>query len=151
MGKLSKKIGERQGTPEVFLENIKKFILHLLEVVPEQVKTVDLSEEQSGLMQIEAMEKKNDQVGRCPKCKKGIVMLYPKIATCTNKECDFKLWPMIAKKKLTKTNLRELLSKGKTRKVVKGFTGKKGKFDAVLILKEDLTIGFSFPWMEKQE
>ncbi len=146
-----KKIGERQGTPEVFLENIKKFILHLLEVVPEQVKTVDLSEEQSGLMQIEAMEKKNDQVGRCPKCKKGIVMLYPKIATCTNKECDFKLWPTIAKKKLTKTNLRELLSKGKTSKVVKGFTGKKGKFDAVLILKEDLTIGFSFPWMEKQE
>jgi DNA topoisomerase-3 len=32
--------------------------------------------------------------------------------------------------------------------VVKGFTGKKGKFDAVLVLKEDMTIGFSFPWIE---
>ncbi|BDP70084.1 hypothetical protein EfmAA94_12570 [Enterococcus faecium] len=48
----------------------------------------------------------------------------------------------------TKTNLRDLLSKGKTSKVVKGFTGKKGKFDAVLVLKEDMTIGFSFPWIE---
>ena len=52
-------------------------------------------------------------------------MLYPKIATCLNPECDFKLWPTVAKK-LTKTNLRDLLSKGKTSKVVKGFTGKKG-------------------------
>lgn len=51
-------------------------------------------------------------------------MLYPKIATCLNPECDFKLWPTVAKKKLTKTNLRDLLSKGKTSKVVKGFTGK---------------------------
>lgn len=75
-------------------------------------------------------------------------MLYPKIATCLNPECDFKLWPTVAKKKLTKTNLRDLLSKGKTSKVVKGFTGKKGKFDAVLVLKEDMTIGFSFPWIE---
>jgi len=60
-----------------------------------------------------------------------------------------KLWPTIAKKKLPKTMMRELLSKGKTSKVVKGLTGKKGKFDAVLELKADYSIGFSFPWMEK--
>ncbi|HAQ0883802.1 TPA: hypothetical protein IW670_001220 [Enterococcus faecium] len=125
-----------------------KFILHLLAEVPNQIDKVDFSDEISGTRQIKAMEKKNDQLGRCPKCKKGIVMLYPKIATCLNPECDFKLWPTVAKKKLTKTNLRDLLSKGKTSKVVKGFTGKKGKFDAVLVLKEDMTIGFSFPWIE---
>ncbi|MGM9902456.1 DNA topoisomerase III [Enterococcus sp. 10A9_DIV0425] len=146
-----KKIGNREGKPEVFLENIKKFILHLLEAVPEQVQKVDLKEEQEGLRQIQVLEKKNDQLGTCPKCKKGIVMFYPKIVTCSNKECDFKLWPTVAKKKLTKTNLRELLTKGKTSKVVKGFTGKKGKFDAVLILKDDLSLGFSFPWMEKNQ
>lgn len=146
-----KKIGNKEGTPEVFLENIKKFILHLLEAVPKQIPQVDLSAEINGTRQIKAMEKKSDQLGRCPKCKKGMVMLYPKVATCSNSECDFKLWPTIAKKKLTKTNLRELLSKGKTSKVIKGFTGKKGKFDAVLLLKEDLSIGFSFPWMEKTE
>ena len=130
------------------VQNIKKFILHLLAEVPNQIDKVDFSDEISGTRQIKAMEKKNDQLGRCPKCKKGIVMLYPKIATCLNPECDFKLWPTVAKKKLTKTNLRDLLSKGKTSKVVKGFTGKKGKFDAVLVLKEDMTIGFSFPWIE---
>ncbi|WP_127843805.1 type IA DNA topoisomerase [Enterococcus faecium] len=143
-----RKIGKQEGTPSVFLENIKKFILHLLAEVPNQIDKVDFSDEISGTRQIKAMEKKNDQLGRCPKCKKGIVMLYPKIATCLNPECDFKLWPTVAKKKLTKTNLRDLLSKGKTSKVVKGFTGKKGKFDAVLVLKEDMTIGFSFPWIE---
>ncbi len=116
--------------------------------VPNQIDKVDFSDEISGTRQIKAMEKKNDQLGRCPKCKKGIVMLYPKIATCLNPECHFKLWPTVAKKKLTKTNLRDLFSKGKTSKVVKGFTGKKGKFDAVLVLKEDMTIGFSFPWIE---
>ncbi|MCB8536630.1 DNA topoisomerase III [Enterococcus faecium] len=143
-----RKIGKQEGTPSVFLENIKKFILHLLAEVPNQIDKVDFSDEISGTRQIKAMEKKNDQLGRCPKCKKGIVMLYPKIATCLNPECDFKLWPTVAKKKLTKTNLRDLLSKGKTSKVVKGFTSKKGKFDAVLVLKEDMTIGFSFPWIE---
>ncbi len=143
-----RKIGNQEGTPSVFLENIKKFILHLLAEVPNQIDKVDFSDEISGTRQIKAMEKKNDQLGRCPKCKKGIVMLYPKIATCLNPECDFKLWPTVAKKKLTKTNLRDLFSKGKTSKVVKGFTGKKGKFDAVLVLKEDMTIGFSFPWIE---
>ncbi len=144
-----KKIGNNEGTPEVFLANIKKFILHLLESVPKQLTSVDLSEEITGTRQIKALEKKNDQLGRCPKCKQGIVMLYPKVATCTNASCDFKLWPTIAKKKLTKTMMRELLSKGKTSKVVKGLTGKKGKFDAVLELKADYSIGFSFPWMEK--
>ncbi|MBO0481153.1 type IA DNA topoisomerase [Candidatus Enterococcus courvalinii] len=144
-----RKIGENQGTPEVFLENIKKFILHLLESVPQQIQQVDLSKEVTGTRQIKALEKKNDQLGRCPKCQNGIVMLYPKVATCLNPECDFKLWPIVAKKKLTKTNLRELLSKRKTSKVIKGFTGKKGNFDAVLVLKEDLTIGFEFPWMNK--
>lgn len=144
-----RKIGENQGTPEVFLENIKKFILHLLDSVPQQIQQVDLSKEVSGTRQIKAMEKKNDQLGRCPKCQKGVVMLYPKIASCLNAECDFKLWPIVAKKKLTKTNLRELLSKRKTSKVIKGFTGKKRKFDAVLVLKADLTIGFEFPWMDK--
>lgn len=146
-----KKIGHKEGTPEVFLENIKKFILHLLDTVPKQMAQVDLSAEINGTRQIKALEKKNDQLGRCPKCKNGVVMLYSKIATCTNASCDFKLWPTIAKKKLTKTNLRELITKGKTSKVIKGFSGKKGKFDAVLLLKEDLSIGFSFPWMEKTE
>lgn len=97
-----RKIGKQEGTPSVFLENIKKFILHLLAEVPNQIDKVDFSDEISGTRQIKAMEKKNDQLGRCPKCKKGIVMLYPKIATCLNPECDFKLWPTVAKKKLTK-------------------------------------------------
>src|SRR5699024_5003786 len=52
-----RKIGNREGTTEVFLENIKKFILHLLESVPKQIEKVDLSKEITGTRQIKAMEK----------------------------------------------------------------------------------------------
>ncbi|BDP77253.1 hypothetical protein EfmAA242_14810 [Enterococcus faecium] len=143
-----RKIGKQEGTPSVFLENIKKFILHLLAEVPNQIDKVDFSDEISGTRQIKAMEKKNDQLGRCPKCKKGIVMLYPKIATCLNPEFRF---TKVQDNQLFTTNrnkMNELKTLFLNSKVVKGFTGKKGKFDAVLVLKEDMTIGFSFPWIE---
>ncbi|MFP9068948.1 DNA topoisomerase III, partial [Enterococcus faecalis] len=47
-----RKIGKQEGTPSVFLENIKKFILHLLAEVPNQIDKVDFSDEISGTRQI---------------------------------------------------------------------------------------------------
>lgn len=75
-------------------------------------------------------------------------MFYFKIVICLNLECDFKLWVIVVKKKLIKINFRDLFLKGKISKVVKGFIGKKGKFDVVLVLKEDMMIGFFFLWIE---
>lgn len=147
-----KKIGNSQGTPEIFLQNIKKFILHLLEDTPQKIAKTDLSEEITASKEMaDNSSRTNSKLAKCPKCKKGDVYLYSKVAACSNKECDFKLWPMIAKKKLTKTAMKELLTKGKTAKVVKGFTGKKGKFDAFLVMKDDFTIGFDFPWADTQK
>ncbi|MCC9082469.1 hypothetical protein LOS20_14360 [Enterococcus faecium] len=43
-----------------------------------------------------------------------------KVAACTSEACDFKLWTTIAKKKLTATQLKEIIQNGRTSQPVKG-------------------------------
>lgn len=144
-----KKIGSSQGTQEAFLTNIKKFIVHLIEAVPGQLQEVDIQEEKATIDVKRNEEAEKKELGSCPKCKNGEVRLFNKVAACTNEQCDFKLWLTMAKKKLTQSNIKQLLSNGRTSTVVKGFTGKKGKFDASVVLKDDFTLGFEFPERKK--
>ena len=63
--------------------------------------------------------------------------------------CDFVVWKKMgskdAPKTITETQVKKLLSKGKT-DLIKGFTGNSGKtFDAYLVLRPDKTVGFEFP------
>ena len=54
-----------------------------------------------------------------------------------------------AGKKIPPEEVKKLLTNGRT-KLIKGFHSSKGNsFDAYLILKEDKTIGFSFPEKKK--
>lgn len=78
----------------------------------------------------------------CPKCG-GAIRLTPKAYSC--KGCDFKVWMVICNKKISETQCKSLLSKGKT-SVIKGFKNKEGKsFDASLILnKETWSTSFQF-------
>lgn len=145
-----KRIGSKQGTQEAFLKNIKKFIVHLIEAVPKQLEAVDLSEEKATISAVKNKSEAYRDLGVCPKCKTGHVQLFNKLAACSNEECAFKVWVKMASKNLTKTNLQQLVSNGKTSTPVKGFTGKKGKFDAFVILKEDFTLGFEFPERKKE-
>lgn len=70
----------------------------------------------------------------CPKCN-GEVRETPKAFNC--KSCDFRVWSIIADKKLTENQVKTLLQKGKTG-VIKGFKSKAGKaFDAILVLNRD--------------
>lgn len=139
-----KRIGSKQGTQETFLKNIKKFIVHLIEAVPEQVQDVDLSEETATIRAVNKQKETDSDLGVCPKCKTDHVQLFNKLAACSNEACEFKLWVKMASKNLTKTTLQQLVSKGKTSAPVKGFTGKKGKFEAFVVLKDDYTLGFEF-------
>lgn len=145
-----KKIGNSEGTKEAFLKNIKKFIVHLIEAVPTQLEEVDLTEEKAMIDEIKSKAVGEKELGVCPKCKTGNVQLFNKVAACTNEQCEFKIWIKMASKNLTKTNLQQLISKGRTSSPVKGFTGKKGKFDAVVIMKEDFSLGFEFPERKKK-
>ncbi|HCR4932594.1 TPA: topoisomerase C-terminal repeat-containing protein, partial [Enterococcus faecium] len=75
--------------------------------------------------------------------------LYQKVATCTSEACDFKLWVTIAKKKLTATQLKEIIQNGRTSQPVRGLKGQKGSFEATIVLKEDFTTGFEFSEKKK--
>lgn len=146
-----KKIGTSEGTKEAFLKNIKKFIVHLIEAFPTQLEKVDLTEEKAMIDETKRKDAGEKELGVCPKCKTGHVQLFNKVAACSNDQCEFKIWVKMASKNLTKTNLQQLITKGRTSSLVKGFTGKKGKFDAFVVLKEDFSLGFEFPERKKKD
>lgn len=80
----------------------------------------------------------------CPKCKNHTFTLFPKVAKCTNENCDFIIWKNIASKEISNPDIKDLIIKKKT-KLIKGFTSKAGKtFDAHLVLDQSLKTAFEF-------
>lgn len=86
-------------------------------------------------------------LGKCPQCKEGTVRLTPKAAGCNRwKEgCKFTIWREQFGKKLTDSQIEELLEKRKT-KVIKGFKKKDGSgtYDARLVISDDFKIRLDF-------
>lgn len=81
----------------------------------------------------------------CPKCKQGHVLLFNKIAKCSDVDCSLKVFRNICNKQLTDKQITELVTKGKT-SVIKGLQGKSGKtFDAALAFDAQFNVTFSFP------
>ncbi len=83
----------------------------------------------------------------CPKCKQRRLKIFEKGISCS-KECGFVIWRTVAHKPLSDNQLITLVEKGHTGKI-QGLVSKSGtpdekKFEAVLILKPDFTIGFDF-------
>ena len=76
----------------------------------------------------------------CPKCQK----LMLKGQWQYECECGFKLWHTVAKVPLTEEVILELLSTGKTKKKVAGFTSKAGNVFDTCLKYEDDTIKFDF-------
>ena len=78
-------------------------------------------------------------LGDCPLCEKGKVVGTPKAYGCSQwKEtnCKFVIWKEIAKKPISESMVKTLLTKEKT-SVIKGFKSKAGKpFNAALKLNE---------------
>lgn len=85
-----------------------------------------------------------ESIGSCPICHKAVMETAKAYGCSGYKEgCKFVIWKTIAGKAISKQQAQQLLSKGCTAKL-KGFTGKKGKFDAALVLKPDGAVGFQF-------
>jgi len=91
----------------------------------------------------------NSALPDCPKCKKGKLRPNSIKHSCTrwndeSEPCDFGIWKKIAKKNISDADILQLVTKKKT-KLIKGFLSKEeNKFDAYLILKSDLSVGFEF-------
>lgn len=76
----------------------------------------------------------------CPKCQK----LMKKGQWQYECECGFKLWHTVAKVELSEETIIELLTTGKTKKKITGFTSKAGNVFDTCLKYEDDTIKFDF-------
>lgn len=126
-----KKIGKGEGSAEVFLATIAKFIQKLLDEVPNQMKTNGLPEKMPDL-------EGKDEIAVCPRCQKGKIVFRRGSFNCTEYEngCKQSFPAIFAKKRLTAKQIEYLCTKGKT-PVIKGFVSKNGKkFSAKLVLEE---------------
>ncbi|AWK15604.1 DNA topoisomerase 3 [Candidatus Fukatsuia symbiotica] len=123
-----KMIESGELTVDAFLNELEHFIAA-------QVNNVDLGTVQS------VSADNTDTKAYCPMCGKPL-FTSSKVMGC--KACPFRLFPKIAGKTLTATQIEALLMKGKTG-VIKGFRSKAGKsFDALLRLNGEGKVEFSF-------
>lgn len=126
-----KKIGRGEGSPDVFLATIGKFIEKLLTDVPSQLQT-------NGLPDRVEMDSSKDAIALCPRCKKGSIVSNRGFFSCTENAngCKQSFPGTFLKKRLTAKTIEYLCTKGKT-PVMKGFVSKNGKkFSAKLILED---------------
>lgn len=96
---------------------------------------------------VQAFATPDNSLGKCPKCGHDVVRDKFGNASCSNYKagCKFKIWSTVAGKKVTDTQVKALLSKGRTN-VIKGFKSKSGKsFDAVILLDKEGNTSFEFP------
>ena len=84
----------------------------------------------------------------CPLCHQGHIRFFDKVANCSNEGCNFHIFRTILGKKLTNSELTDLIIKGQTREL-SGFKCKDGKpFKAKL--KRDDKGGIAFVFAQKK-
>ena len=80
----------------------------------------------------------------CPLCHQGHIRIFDKVANCSNAQCGFHIFRTIAGKKLTNSEVTDLILKGQTRELP-GFKGKDGKpFKAKLKRDDKGSVCFVF-------
>ncbi|MEC0312062.1 DNA topoisomerase 3 [Bacillus subtilis] len=133
------KIGQGKADQAGFIQGIYKFINHLIEEVPKTISSANIE------AKIESV-KKESLIGLCPGCKKGQIQDKGKLYGCNEYQngCEFTLPKKICNKTISKTNIEQILTKGKTG-LIKGFISKsEKKFDAYLKLDNQI-LSFEFP------
>ncbi|HAP3021341.1 TPA: DNA topoisomerase 3 [Enterococcus faecalis] len=141
-----KRIGQREGTQEHFLTNIKKFLVHLIEEVPSFISELDLTSYQEARSE----ETKAMSVGSCPKCE-GVLFERKDFYGCSNyPTCRYTLTNNFRHKKLTKKNIQELIA-GKETTVTGIKTKEKKTYDAIVRQNENGYLEFvSFAQTKKK-
>ncbi|SFD59671.1 type IA DNA topoisomerase [Bacillus sp. UNCCL81] len=133
------KIGSGEGSQDVFLSNIEKFLTNLINEVPGQLNSDSINKG------IETVQKA-DEIGQCPKCKKGSIVHRKTFYSCTTYKdgCKFLIPGTFLGKSISTSNAQKLLN-GKKIGLIKGLKGKSGKeFDAYLKLNQIGKIEFEF-------
>lgn len=124
-----KKIGEGAGSQASFLKNIEKFLAVTIQEAPTKMPSQSI--EQAVKVQQDA-----EYVGNCPVCQDGKIAERKTFYGCSNYRsgCAFTLPKKWCEKAITVTQMKKLLTQGKTDKI-KGFKSKKGStFTATLTI-----------------
>jgi len=80
----------------------------------------------------------------CPKCKKGNILIYHKVAKCSDPNCNFTVFRNILNKTLTEEQLNLIFTTGKT-PLIKGFKNKDEKsFNAAVALTDDFKLKLEY-------
>lgn len=96
-----------------------------------------------------AVPDKNECV--CPKCEKGKVIFYSKVAKCSDTGCGLIVFRNKSEKQLSDKQIMDLLTTGKTA-AIKGFKSKGGKsFDAALKFDSNFNVVFDFPEKKRKK
>lgn len=124
---------------EMSVEEVETKIKEQMKNMIENSKNVKLD------VAIPDTKNSKESIGKCPLCGKEIFENQKAFSCSGYKEgCKFVIWKKIARKTITKTIAKKILTKGET-DLIDGFKSKSGKtFKAKLVLKEDGTIGFEF-------
>jgi DNA topoisomerase-3 len=81
---------------------------------------------------------------KCPKCQQHNVIIKDKIVKCPDEQCNWILFRTICGIQLSIKDLTLLLTQNKT-SLIKNMKSKNGKkFDAIIVLKDDLQTAFEF-------
>ncbi|MEK5104999.1 DNA topoisomerase 3 [Cytobacillus sp. FSL M8-0252] len=123
-----KQIGKGERKQSSFLQGIEKLIDKMMEEIPMKISSSNLQQT------IEKQETEN-YLGKCPTCQKGNIIDKGKFYGCNGyKEGCKQTFPKtLLEKNITETQMKKLLSKGRT-DTIKGFSGKKS-FNSYLTLE----------------
>ncbi|ADU30281.1 DNA topoisomerase III [Evansella cellulosilytica] len=143
-------IGEGKAAPKIFIEQAKNLACNVLETANKQVENWDFKN--IDISSIESFSSKNKKgrrqtvVGKCKKCD-GQIIDKGSFYGCSNyrnTNCSFTLSKILLGKTITQTQVKKLLTKGKT-DIIHGFKKNSKTFNASLILNTT-TYKLEFKW-----
>lgn len=131
-------------------QNLKKVyngettIDNLLQIAEEEIKQI-VNQKIEVEIKTSNSNSEKESIGKCPLCGRDIFENSKAFGCSGYKDgCSFTIWKVVAGKKLTKTNIKELLKNGRTQEI-KGFKSKTGKvFNASLVINNDRKVSFDF-------
>ncbi|MFC0469311.1 DNA topoisomerase III [Halalkalibacter kiskunsagensis] len=130
-----REIGKGEASAEVFMEQTKKLVNHLIQEAEGAAQSWDFSHMDLSPMQKRPRKGKRraTSVGKCPDCG-GMILDRGSFFGCSqykSHQCRFTISKMILGKKIRQKDVKSLLSNGKT-EVLEGFTREGKTFHASL-------------------
>ncbi|MGV2929297.1 DNA topoisomerase III [Macrococcus capreoli] len=124
-----------------FIQNTEKYINYQIDSINQELVKNDVK-------QLIVNVNSENEIGKCPKCKNGdIIKKNTKkftVYSC-NQECGFVLFDKYSNKNLSESVIKELVTKGRTTKEIKGFKTQAGKvLNSKLKLNKDYKITYDF-------